>query len=399
MEKTNDKKKYTYLVIGSGKMGVAAAYDLLLDESTAGVTLCDRDPDALEKACALLNSPRVTPITADAGNVDTMSRIMVGHDCAIAAASYDFNLALTKAAIAARVHFCDLGGNVDVVDKQFMLDQAAKNAGIKVVPDCGIAPGSVSVIAQLCIDRLGGSADYVRIRVGGLPQEPVGPLKYAQVFSIRGLISNCKEPVEILRDGTLEVVESMTGLETQDFPAPFHTLEAVYTSGGSSTMAKTYAGKIRELDYKTLRFPGHWAIMRALRDLGFWDESLHGFGPGAAPVTPRLLTERLLAERLPVGVPDALVLRVIVGKDGGDEYTCDLIDLMDPATGHSAMQRTTAYSIAIVARMLIDGRIADTGTLYHERSIPPVAYFREWKTRGLNLLIRQTRNGKPNAQP
>src|SRR5688572_11891830 len=242
-------------------MGVAAAYDLLLDESTAGVTLCDRDPDALEKACAQLNSPRVTPITADAGNVDKMSRIMVGHDCAIAAASYDFNLALTKAAIAARVHFCDLGGNVDVVDKQFMLDQAAKNAGIKVVPDCGIAPGSVSVIAQLCIDRLGGSADYVKIRVGGLPQEPVGPLKYAQVFSVRGLISNCKEPVEILRNGTLEVVESMTGLETQDFPAPFHTLEAVYTSGGSSTMAKTYAGKIRELDYKTLRFPGHWAIM------------------------------------------------------------------------------------------------------------------------------------------
>lgn len=399
MEKTNDKKRNTYLVIGSGKMGVAAAYDLLLDEDTAGVTLCDRDPDALERACAQLNSPRVTPITADAGNVDTMSRIMVGHDCAIAAASYDFNLALTKAAIAARVHFCDLGGNVSVVDRQFMLDGTAKNAGIKVVPDCGIAPGSVSVIAQLCIDRLGGRADYVHIRVGGLPQEPTGPLKYAQVFSVRGLISNCKEPVEILNDGKLEVVESMTGMETQDFPAPFNTLEAVYTSGGSSTMAKTYAGRIRNLDYKTLRFPGHWAIMRALRDLGFWDDSLHGIGSGAGAVTPRLLTEKLLIERLPVGVPDALVLRVIVGQDGGDEYTCDLIDLMDPTTGHSAMQRTTAYSIAIVARMLIDGRISDTGVLYHELSIPPAAYFREWKTRGLNLQVRQTRTAKSDAQP
>ncbi|HSD12116.1 MAG TPA: saccharopine dehydrogenase C-terminal domain-containing protein [Patescibacteria group bacterium] len=374
-----------YLVVGTGKMGLAVAYDLLLNPDTAGVTVCDRDGAALAAAASVLHDPRVSGVMADAGDLDRMHRLMVGHDCAIGAASYDFNLSLTKAAIASRIHFCDLGGNNGVVEKQFMLDAAAKNAGIRVLPDCGIAPGAVSVLARHALDMV-PAAERLQIRVGGLPQKPEGLLKYALAFSVRGLVNEYVEPAEILWEGKRELVPSLGGLEYQEFPEPFGRLEAAYTSGGSSTLARTYEGRVKYLDYKTLRWPGHWDVIRTMRGLGMFDETSR-IDVGSI-CTPREFTERFLEKTLPKGVPDALVLRVAATDRERKGVVFDLIDLADPATGHSAMQRTTAYSASICARMLAYGIIADVGTLRHEVSIQPALFLDEWKKRGIDLLIR-----------
>lgn len=381
------KNKKRYIVIGAGKMGRAVAYDLLQNSQTEHVTLWDRSVDAVRSALDHLNDRRVLGHTADI-NAVSIETTVKGHDVAIGAASYDYNVRLSEACIAMGVHFCDLGGNNDVVAAQFALDDDARKAGVRILPDCGIAPGAVSVLAEHGLELFGALPDFVRIRVGGLPQEPTGALKYAQVFSVRGLINECKEPTEIIRNGERVTVKSMTGLESDDY-GDLGALESVYTSGGSSTFTRTYEGLINEVDYKTLRYPGHWAIMCAMESLGFWDERPVFSADGNSGAVPRDLTEALLERNLPKDQPDLLVLRVTVGMKNGHAIQMDMVDRADPRTGHSAMQRTTAYSASIVAQMLANDEIWKYGTLKHENDVPTVSFLEQWKQRGLDVKIRQ----------
>lgn len=374
--------KERYVLVGAGLQGQAIAYDLRWNQAMERLTVIDRDPAALAKIGKILNDPRAVLIAADCGNVTEMTRVFRDHDAVIVAASYELNLGLTQAAIEAGAHFCDLGGNNDIVESQFKLDGEAKKRGLKVIPDCGVAPGAVSIITRLGIDRLGTMPDSVQIRVGGLPLEPEGPLKYALVFSVRGLFNECLEPAEILRGGQPLKVPSLTGFEQLDF-GNMGILEAVYTSGGSSTLSKTYAGKIMDLDYKTLRYPGHWQIWTTLRDLGYLGE-YPVVDAGGASVIPRRLSEALFERNLPRGAEDMLVLRVTL-KKGRQELRYEMADRFDRVTGHTAMQRTTGYSAAIIARMMVRGEIADTGVLRQEISVPAARFIDEWRKRGLTL--------------
>ena len=375
-----------YMVVGAGKMGRAIAHDLLRNPDTAGVTICDRDEAAADAAKTRLGDPRVASAAMDANDVGLMHRRMAGFDCVIGAASYELNLAMTKAAVAAAVHYCDLGGNSDVVAKQFMLDAAAKNMGIRVLPDCGIAPGAVSVLAKLALERV-PDAERLQIRVGGLPQHPTGPLRYALVFSARGLVSNYVEPTEILWEGKRELVPSLGGREYQEFHG-LGRLEAAYTSGGSSTLTKTYEGKLKHLDYKTLRWEGHWDTARLLRDLGMFEES--AMAADGSLLHPREFLINWLDATLPREQPDLLVLRVRALNAARHEVTLDLVDRMDPVTGHSAMQRTTGYSASICAQMLAYGEIAATGVLKHEEAVPGQRFIDEWRSRGFDLRETST---------
>ena len=163
---------------------------------------------------------------------------------------------LARAAIEARTNFCDLGGNNSVVDSELALDAQARAAGINIIPDCGLAPGMVSVLAAHGAARF-RRLDELHIRVGGLPQKPRPPLDYQIVFSVEGLINEYVERARVIRDGEIIEVESMTEVESLQFPAPFGQMEAFQTSGGTSTLPETFLGRIRELDYKTIRYTGN----------------------------------------------------------------------------------------------------------------------------------------------
>jgi lysine 6-dehydrogenase len=115
--------------------------------------------------------------------------------------------------------------------------------------------------------------DEVHIRVGGLPQTPKPPLDYQLVFSVEGLINEYIEPARVIRDGKITTVESMTELESLSFPEPFAKMEAFQTSGGTSTLVETFLGKVRVLDYKTIRYVGHCAKFKAMIDLGLCDST------------------------------------------------------------------------------------------------------------------------------
>ncbi len=264
----------SYLIFGAGKMAEAIAYDILKYVGGGLLTLVD---SSLSNLSSLERKLGVGTVLADVSDASKMFELMRSYDVAVSAVPYRFNYDLSRVAVDSRTHFCDLGGNDGIVNKQFGLSKAAAESGVKIVPGCGIAPGAVSVIARYGIDKFERehrvTPGYVKIRVGGLPLNPRGVLGYANVFSINGLVNECKDKVEVLKEGKRVNVRSMGGLEEQFFPGSFEKLEAAYTSGGSLTLARTYAGRIQNLDYKTLRYPGHWEKMALLRWMGLFSEN------------------------------------------------------------------------------------------------------------------------------
>lgn len=382
------------LVIGAGRMGSAAAWDLARQPGMAVVRVLDRDADRLATlehqlgrllAHAGGERARIETEPRDLDDTSTLVSSLRGFDVALAATDYRHNEALTRAAIEARVHLCDLGGNNAVVHAQLELSQQAERRGVAVIPDTGLAPGLACMLAALGVERL-GSARRVAIRVGGLPAHPRPPLAYKIVFSVRGLTNEYLEPAEIVRDGELQTVPSLSDLEELVFPPPFGRLEAFTTSGGASTLPRTLRSRLRNLDYKTLRYPGHCAVFAALRDLGFLAEA------AVAGVTPRTFTEHLLERALSDDEDtDVVLLRVVVegDRDGVPaSITFEIIDHHDPVTGHSAMARTTAYSAAAVAYMLAAGAITRRGVMPGELALPLEAYLAAVRARGITIVER-----------
>ncbi|MBC7912216.1 MAG: saccharopine dehydrogenase NADP-binding domain-containing protein, partial [Pyrinomonadaceae bacterium] len=255
------------LVLGAGRMGLGAAYDLAHNSEAEAVTVADLDLERARAVVATVNSAKLTPALVDVTNESEVIDLMRGHDAAISCVVYHHNLQLAKAAIAARVNFCDLGGNNSVVDAELALDAEARAAGINIIPDCGLAPGMVSVLAAHGAARF-AELEEIHIRVGGLPQNPKPPLDYQIVFSVEGLINEYVERARVIRDGKIIELDSMTELERLEFPAPFGEMEAFQTSGGTSTLPESFTGRVRELDYKTIRYPGHCEKFKTMIDLG-----------------------------------------------------------------------------------------------------------------------------------
>src|SRR5207253_5865809 len=157
-----------------------------------------------------------------------------------------------------------LGGNTAIVFDQIKLDEQAKARDVSIIPDCGLAPGMVNILAEAGIREM-DEVESVKMYVGGLPQKPEPPLNYKVVYSLEGVLDYYTTPSWVMREGKPAQVDALSELEAVEFPQPAGELEAFHTAGGLSTMATRYQGKIRTMEYKTLRYPGHADIMRAIR--------------------------------------------------------------------------------------------------------------------------------------
>jgi lysine 6-dehydrogenase len=387
------------LVLGAGRMGLGAAYDLAHNSrGVESVTVADVDEGRARAVAETLRSERVRAAHVNVEDGARTVELMRGHDAAISCVTYFHNLSLARAAIEARTNFCDLGGNNTVVDAELALDAEARAAGVNIIPDCGLAPGMVSVLAAHGAARF-SRLDELHIRVGGLPQQPRPPLDYQIVFSVEGLINEYVERARVIREGRIIEVESMTEVEALDFPEPFGRMEAFQTSGGTSTLPETFTGRVRELDYKTIRYPGHCERFRLLIDLGLCDSG--AVEVDSTPVSPRRLLGELLYRHLPADEPDVVLIRLeFVGQlydgegDAGRESNeharvsrlrYDIIDRFDERAGLSAMQRTTAFPASVVAQMMARGETTQKGAVPQERCIPPEAFVRELAARDIRI--------------
>jgi len=368
-------------------MGRAIAYDLLRYSNFNNITIADRDHKTLQSSKKFLNKQKINFLKIDLENKKIIKKYFKNFDIIISAVPYKYNYILAKIAIETKTHFIDLGGNNDIVKKELSLFKKAKNKGVIVIPDCGLAPGLTSVITKDIVEQM-DFVDYVKLRVGGLPQNPKSPLDYQIVFSPYGLINEYVEDAIILNHGKILKKKSMTELETIDFPKPFGELEAFLTSGGCSTLPYTFKKNIGYLDYKTIRYKGHCEKFRILLDIGFADQNKINIGKQF--FVPRDIFSAILMKNLPINQKDVVLLKVFaegkkIDKKLKLEYT--LIDYYDEKNNITSMMRTTGYPVSIIAQMIEKDIINDHGVFCSEKIVPCKIFFDELKKR--KIIIKK----------
>jgi lysine 6-dehydrogenase len=374
------------LVLGAGLQGSACAYDLLQNPDVTEVRLADLDVGHIAEFLKPYMGKRLTPTPLDVRDADAVRAAMRGCSAVMSAIPYYFNLDLATLAVEVGVHFCDLGGNTEIVFEQRKLDARAKEQNCTVIPDCGLAPGMDVILAQYGISQL-DEVDSVRIFVGGLPQHPEGPLKYQIVYSLEGVLDYYTTLSWVVRNGKREQVKALSEIEPVTFAAPVGELEAFHTAGGLSTLPFRYEGKIGTMEYKTLRYPGHAKIMEAIRDVGLLD--LDPIDVKGISVAPRDVAVAAMGPHLTKPKsPDLVALRVEVsGKKGGapKRLAWELVDVYDQEHGISAMMRTTGYSLSITGQMQGRGEISPCGVHTPDECIPAKQYIAELAKRGINI--------------
>lgn len=375
------------LVLGAGLQGCATAFDLLQNPAVTQVTIADLYPERLAPFLdPYKGTDRLQAVKLDVKDLPAVTALMRGHVSVMSAIPYYFNGPMAACAVEAGCNFADLGGNTEIVFEQKKLHDAALAKGLSVIPDCGLAPGMVNILAAEGIRRF-DKAEKVKIFVGGLPRHPEPPLNYQIVYSLEGALDYYTTTSWILRGGKRTPIEALSELEPVVFPAPVGTLEAFHTAGGVSTMPFSYEGKVDVLEYKTLRYPGHVAIMKPIRELGLLGNEpidVKGvqvrprdvFIAAATPVLKKPKAEDLVALRVEAsGIKD--------GKAG--TVVWQLVDYKDMERNISAMMRTTGYSLAITGLMQADGRVKAKGVLTPDEAMPFQAYVDELAARGVQI--------------
>ena len=374
-------------IIGAGLMGRAVLFDFANNETVKTVGVFDIDENLAKEIADKYGYGKATAGCLDASDIEAVSVILREYDAVVSCVPYKYNLALTRAAINAKCHLIDLGGNNDVVNTQLEMNDEAEKAGVVIIPDCGLAPGMVAVLTADGVKRF-DSINSLKIRVGGLPQSPRPPLDYQMVFSAEGLINEYWEPCIILEDGKKKTVNPMTGVELLEFDG-IGKLEAFYTSGGTSTLPDTYKGKIDFLDYKTIRYPGHCQLFKPMLEIGL--ASRQQIEIENQMVQPRDVFKAVLNKSLSFNDLDIVLVRLVFeGKKDDQDKTkvYEIIDRQKNKTGLTAMMRCTSFPAAIIATMAASGDISERGCKPQELVVKPALFIPQLKKRGIDLVIK-----------
>jgi lysine 6-dehydrogenase len=378
-----------YLVLGAGLQGTAAVYDLARNAAADAITWVDADSGQLESGLRRLAElgleEGLRGRVLDAGDHRALQPLFGEADACLNALPYRYSTAMTLLALEGRCHYLDLGGNTEIVREQLELHARHPRAGeLCVLPDCGLMPGMGNLFVAYAVAELGDCA-RVSVRCGGLPQPPRPPLDYLLTFSVAGLTNEYFGTATVLREGRPVEIPTFGELEQYELD-PIGPVEAFITSGGLSTTPWTFAGRIAELDYKTVRYPGHHAKFTTLLDLGLLDED--PVTVDGHPVVPR----HLLHERLESHLPrddrrDLVTMRCeALAADGRRRLTLTVHDEYDEHTGFTAMERTTAWSATACAQAVAEGRV-EPGPRPLELAIEPRAYVAELARRGIEVDV------------
>ena len=374
-----------FMILGSGMQGRACAFDMLRNPETEEVLLCDSLDKNLALAKKFLKSPKVKTLKLDATDLAKIKKLAAERDALVSCVPYFLNLNLAKTAIAAKTHFVDLGGNTEISMKEIALHKQAVKAGVTILPDVGLGPGMTTTIAAHGISQL-DRTDEVLLRDGGLPQHPRPPMNYLLTFSEHGLINEYVENATAIRDFKRVEVGGLSEIEAIDVPG-LGRMEAAHAAGGLSTLAWTYEGKIRNMDCKLIRYPGHCAVINAMNAMGFFSQKPVQLGKNK--LAPRNLSAKLFRDHFDrPGDKDMVVIHCTIRgiKDGRRaEVVYDMTDRYDEQNKMTAMMRTTGFPASIVAQMLATGAIDKPGAYPVETGIPPEPFFAEMKKRGFNL--------------
>lgn len=385
----------SYGVLGAGRQGTAAAYDLAVHGGATRLVVADRDEAAARAAArrlnGLLGSDRVEAAAVDAADRRSVTRFLEPLDAFVCAVPYAFLLPVTRAAIAAGTGMVDMGGHTETVLAQLAMHPDARQAGVAVVPDCGMGPGMNNTLGLYAMELLQGrgvTPRRVHLHDGGLPQDRSGPWGYRLCFNLEGLTNEYDGQAVVVRDGRIARIDTLTEFEELYFDG-LGTLEAFVTSGGTSTVPFAFEGVLEAYDNKTLRYPGHLAAFKAFKDLGLFGREL--VAVGQAEVRPRDLYHALLGPMIESsGLEDVCVLRARAEGDAGGRSVAvvvDMADRYDPATGFAAMERLTGWHAAIMAALIAAGEVPP-GVHSLEKALPAARFMEEVARRGFTWTER-----------
>ena len=372
-------KQYRYLVLGTG-VGKAIAYLLLLLEDTDYVTLTDEN-----MARALEVSGRLRTLTGGTCipfgyHVDyDPTFLFESHDVVISALPAKYNARLAELAIRAGVHFCELGGVLEITDQILKLSVPKGRDSLSVIADCGLMPGLGMMLSQGLIEHL-DKTESVEILVGGLPQRPRPPVFYQRVFSIEGLKHLCYDPAPILNNYQVVTVEPfsdheyLTVPELAGYANETGEVEVFVTAGAARTPWTFEAQGLKKFRERTVRWPGFVDFVKAVPPEKF-EETI---GPHInIPVdaeNPDLVWMRVTAKGTRCGL--------------AMEASYTLLDRLDERTGFTAMERTTGFPTAVIAHMMAEGS-AKTGIHTSECCLTAEQF---------SLFLSDVRNYIPNLE-
>ncbi|WP_342463017.1 saccharopine dehydrogenase C-terminal domain-containing protein [Ureibacillus sp. FSL K6-8385] len=377
------------VVLGAGLMGKEVARDLDNSDKVEKVFLADLDLAIATEFIQEANLQKTEAVQCDAENEEQLREVIAKGDVCVNALFYKYNEQVAKAAIDVGVHAVDLGGHIgNITENVLKLHEQAKEKNVTIIPDLGLAPGMINILVGYGASKL-DKVDSIQLYVGGIPVKPEPPLNYTRVFSLEGVFDHYTQPSKIIRDGQLVEVDSLSGLEPIYFEQ-FGTLEAFYTSGGTSTLYKTFPN-VKTLEYKTVRYKGHAEQFRLLRELGFFDQD-NVVEVGGVKVKVRDVVREALKKKLYLGKKqDAVVLRaIIVGEKSGEQvtYEYETIIKREEDSDVTAMAKATAGTVASVAIMIGDGTISKRGVYPPETIVPGKEYIEKMNKRG--VVIKET---------
>ncbi|WP_027724469.1 saccharopine dehydrogenase C-terminal domain-containing protein [Tuberibacillus calidus] len=376
-------------VLGAGLMGKEAARDLAASQGVTQVVIADVDITKAEEVCRKLSSDKLSAAYLDATNDNQLADFMKDFDVVVNALFYTFNEKVARTAIACGVHSVDLGGHIGhVTEKVLAMHDDAVKAGVTLIPDLGVAPGMINILSGHGVNQL-DQADSIKIMVGGIPVRPEPPFGYNHVFSMEGVFDHYTDPSLVIRDGKKMEVPSLSEIETVYFEK-FGPLEAFHTAGGTSTLSLSYPN-LKNLEYKTIRYPGHAEKFQLLVDLGLTKRG-HVVEVDGQKVDVRKTMLKVLDPIVDLkDKDDVVLLRVSVSgtKDGQPKtYEYEMITYNDKTNRVTAMARSTAYTISVVAQMIASGVITKRGVYAPETIVPGEVYIQEMAKRG--VIIKET---------
>jgi len=333
-------------VVGAGKIG-STIIDLLAGSGAYEVLVIDQSAEALAGV-----DSRARTVAMAIDDPDKLAKALAGAFAVINAAPYHLTTVVAQAAKAAGAHYLDL---TEDVAASRVVRELAKDSATAFIPQCGLAPGFITIAAWDLAQHFDELHD-VRLRVGALPRYPSNALNYNLTWSTDGVINEYCEPCEAIVEGRLREVPALE--ECEEFALDGVTYEAFNTSGGLGTLCQTLEGKVRNLNYRTIRYPGHAAIMKALlNDLGLRNR--------------RPLLKDILENAVPATLQDVVIVFVTVSgmKEGRlmqETYVNKVF--AQPVGGEmkSAIQITTAGAVCAVLDMLADGKLPQTGFIRQE---------------------------------
>ena len=382
------------LLVGCGMQAYGAALDVINFGNPQELILADAFPEMITKLSSFLEKHskphKLTALQLDAGDINATAAAAQGCDLILNTAPYKYAVHITKAAIKAKVSMVDLGGDTEMVLKQLELSQQAKEAGITIVPDCGMGPGMTNITVGHAMELL-DTADEIITRDGGVPTNGKPPMNYHLVFAIETLTNEYTGMTTQMRDGKLIEIAPMTEIEQCDLPV-VGKVEATHGMGMLSTLPWTYQGRVKNLENKFVRYPGHLTIWKALRDMGFFAREEIKTENGM--FQPRAMSKAVLEKFLMPkgGEKDVSFIQTISkGTKDGKKYQIEhwICDYSDEKTGLTSMQRTTGFTASIVGQMIVAGRLTAKGVLPPELAVPKMPFFEDIQKRGFEFKWTQ----------